>query len=129
MSDAQDESAPISAAPQSTTVALLDAVKIGDADAALAALERGAEVQSSDENGSKALHWAAFNGLDTVVNQLVNMSAEVDAKQEDGRQPLHMAADSGQFETVKTLLALNASVDAREDDGGQPIHWSALGGH
>ena len=60
-------------------------------DAAKVAVELGAEVNATNEDGETALHLAAFHGFKTVVRFLVREGAKLEAKNARGETPLGRA--------------------------------------
>ena len=57
-------------------------------DAARYLVERGVDVNAADEEGNTALHRAALNGLDPVVQLLAEKGARIDATNKLGQTPL-----------------------------------------
>jgi ankyrin repeat protein len=51
-------------------------------------VERGVDLNAADEEGNTALHRAALNGLDAVVQLLVEKGARLDPKNKLGQTPL-----------------------------------------
>jgi uncharacterized protein len=54
-------------------------------------LAAGVDINAADSNGRTALHGAALQGFDPVVQFLVEQGAKLDAKDRNGRTPLDMA--------------------------------------
>jgi ankyrin repeat protein len=57
-------------------------------EAARYLVDRGVDVNAADEEGNTALHRAASNGLDPVVQLLVDRGARIDATNKLGQTPL-----------------------------------------
>jgi ankyrin repeat protein len=57
-------------------------------EAARYLIERGVDVNAADEEGNTALHRAASNGLDPIVQLLVEKGARLEAKNKLGQTPL-----------------------------------------
>ena len=75
---------------------LVDAVKSGDKAAALALIERRADVNAPEADGTTALHWAVHqNDLDLAA-RLLRAGAKVNAKNDYGATPMSEAADHRQ---------------------------------
>ena len=69
-----------------------------------------------------ALHVAARNGYDVVVNLLLENGAENDCRTGQGRSALHLACINTHASTVRLLLEVyNFDVDATDDSGDTPL--------
>jgi ankyrin repeat protein len=75
------------------------------------------------------LSWAAKNGHEAVVKQLLDKGADMDTRDEGGLTPLSWAAKNGYEAVVKQLLDKGADVDTRDKDGLTPLSWAAKDGH
>lgn len=103
--------AALSAAP------LVDAVKSGDRDAALALLAQQADVNIPEADGTTALHWAVQgNDLD-LVQRLIRAGANVNAKNDYGSTPMAEAAVVASAPLLEALLAAGADVESPNADG------------
>jgi ankyrin repeat protein len=71
-------------------------------------VEKGAELDSKDEDGQTPLLWAAFFGHEAVAKLLVEKGAELDSKNKDGLTPLFYAASRGREAVVKLLVEKGA---------------------
>jgi hypothetical protein len=106
-----------------------------------ALLQKGAEVDAADAQGSTALQLAAGSGDLTSVRTLLERGADPNAKQRFGWTALMKSAGHGDLEIVRLLIAHNADVNAVSgpDDGRvkhgptvmgylTPLHWAAVSG-
>ena len=96
---------------------------------ALRLLEHKADVDAKDEDGATALHRAAWNGHEAVVQLLLEHKADVDAKNNDRRTALYWAAARGHETVVKPLLQAKAVVNVKDRYGETVLHWAAERGH
>jgi len=89
----------------------IDAIWEGDV-ALLGALDRGADVNASDDAGYAVIHHAAIRGDVTAIDALLARHATVDALNAKHETALFLAAALGKTECVHALLAggANASV-------------------
>ena len=82
-----------------------------------------------DIMGRTPLSWAAANGHDIVVKQLLETDVDVDAQGASGQTPLSWAAENGHSVVVKQLLKAGVDVEPEDDSGRTPISWAAANGH
>ena len=73
-------------------------------------LEHKTDVNAKDESGWIALHWAAKNGYETVVQLLLDHKTDVNAKDESGWISLHWAAQNGHEAVVQHALLRSDSL-------------------
>ena len=92
-------------------------------------LERGAQVDSVDEDNNTPLHYAAACGSAASVKILLCNGADVTAAQKQGLTPAHWAAHKGHTEVLKMLLSYGAPVNATAEEGATPLHLAANRGH
>lgn len=92
-------------------------------------LERGAQVDSLDEDRNTPLHYAAASGSSAVVKGLLRGGAQVDLEQAQGLTPAHWAAHKGHADVLEMLLAYGAPVNATSEEGATPLHMAANRGH
>jgi len=85
-------------------------------------LARGAAVDAANHWHNTALHWAAYNGHQRVVIQLLRHRARLDVREtEKGHTPLHDAAWKGRWQVVRVLLEAGADPGARDREGLTPL--------
>ncbi|KAG6354339.1 hypothetical protein INS49_004356 [Diaporthe citri] len=73
-------------------------------------LEAGASINARLSNGMTALHWAAFNGFEDVVNVLISEEeADLGIKDGFGRAPWLCAAEHGHYELIELLSPVRNS--------------------
>jgi len=96
---------------------LVDAVKSGDKAAALALIERRADVNAPEPDGTTALHWAVHrNDLDLAA-RLLRAGANANAKNAYGATPMSEAATTANAEMLEALLKGGANVESPNPDG------------
>ena len=100
----------------------LDNVAIlGDAEWCRVMLEGGADVEGTDRNGMRAIHWAASYGHKDTVAVLLEHGADVEGTDEYGMRAIHNAAMYGHNDTVAVLLEHGANANAEDSRG----RWTA----
>jgi len=96
---------------------LVDAVKSGDRAAALALIDRHADVNTAESDGTTPLHWAVYqNDLD-LVDRLIKAGANVKAANDYGVTPMSEAAVVANAALIDRLLKAGADVESPNADG------------
>jgi ankyrin repeat protein len=97
-------------------------------DAVEEALQKGANLNATDINGSTALLHAVSLDSDAVAEILVRHGADVNRADLDGRRPLSLAAKAGRRKLVQTLLKAGAEPHALGIQGISAIVEAAAAG-
>jgi ankyrin repeat protein len=94
-------------------------------------IDKRYELDQRDTNGRTPLSWAAENGHEAIVKQLLDTGkVDVDPKDNYGLTPLSWAAENGHAATVKQLLDTGkVDVDSKKNDGRTPLSWAVEDGH
>lgn len=102
---------------------LLKAASQGDVTIIQEAVDRGAEVRTTDPVGRTPLHLAARYSGAEAVRILLEMGADVNAVDDKGRTPLHMTRfdNKDNFPTIKLLLEYGANPMVRDQRGMTPF--------
>lgn len=79
-------------------------------------------------NGLLALHQAARDGLDAVVNVLLKNGAEPDIVTSNKQTALHFAAVGGHQKCAKSLLNSKANANAQDDQGRTALLLATING-
>ncbi len=90
--------------PKEATGRLFEAVKIGDAVDARAAIAAGARVNARDKFGQVPLHIAALRGYDEIAAVLIGAGTRLNARDLSGNTPLDYASVKDHASIV-TLLS------------------------
>jgi ankyrin repeat protein len=94
--------------------AVVTAMKTGDVAAVRALVERKADINATEVDGTSALHWAVRAGDMATTELLIRAGARVDAVNRYGVTPLSLAARTGRGDLVGLLLTSGASVKTAE---------------
>ncbi|TMW59270.1 hypothetical protein Poli38472_004339 [Pythium oligandrum] len=110
--------------------ALRDAAEKGNVSGVKELLEKGTDVNASDEIDWAALHWASRNGhLDVVRFLLGHEACDMNASTKNGRTALHYASSEGYLDVVRLLLGHEAcDVNPSDKDGRTALHSASSNG-
>jgi ankyrin repeat protein len=122
------------AAPKEPPVAasaarLLEAIKAGDMAAVSALLEKRADVNQKELDGTSLLHWAVHRNDLPMVERLIAAGAAVDAQNRYGASPLWLACENGNAVIVGRLLAAGADPNRAAADGETNLMVAARTGN
>jgi ankyrin repeat protein len=108
---------------------IVEAAKTGNRDTLRALLQKGANANDADGDGSTALHWASYwNDLESV-DLLLRAGAKVNAKTDLGVTPLWTASQNGSEAMVRRLLQAGADPNIALLAGETPIMVAARSGY
>ena len=111
---------------------LRHATEEGNADEVRGFLSAGmvdVDVNELDNYHFPILHSAVMNGLDMVVNQLLNAGADISKADPKGNTLLHYAARKKQTGMAELLLDGGANLNKANEFGSTPLHMAAGCGH
>ncbi len=96
---------------------LLEAAESGNSAAALALVAGSADVNARQEDGTTALHWAAYHDDLPLLRQLTRAGAKVNVTNDYGSTPLAEAAERADPEALRILLQAGADVESPNAQG------------
>ena len=76
-----------------------------------------ADLNTTQVDGTTALHWAAYHDKADIVTQLLGAGAKADAANRYGITPLLLACQNGNEEIVRSLLNAGADANAKQRGG------------
>ena len=117
------------AGAQAADPALVDAAQHKDSAAAIALIDKGADVNATAADGSTALMWAAYNGDRALVQRLLKARARVDAANAYGANALSQAAQLGDVRIIEDLLQAGANAEAANPDNQTALMLVARAGN
>lgn len=82
--------------------------------------EKGANVNTKNNDGCTPLMYAASVGHIDILKFLIEKSADLELKNEDGFTALHWAAYVGNLDSVKTLVEKGANLRAKNSENKRP---------
>jgi len=86
-------------------------------------------VDTTTDEGTTPLHFAAQNGHTECVAALLDAKADANKSDDSGYTPLHVAAQEGHTECVAALLAANVDANRSTKSGTTPLYYAAQNGH
>jgi len=108
---------------------LVEAAKSGDREAIRTLLQKGADVNQADGDGSTALHWAAYRDDAQAVEMLLKAGAKPNAITDLGVTALWNASQNGSEAITKRLLDAGANPNLALLSGETPLMVAARGGY
>jgi ankyrin repeat protein len=105
-----------------------DAVMKGDRATLTTLLQRKADVNAPQVDGSTALHWAVYRDELDTVDLLIRAGARIDAPNPEGVTPLSMACLFGNVSMINKLVKAGADVKQRGPNGQTPLMLAARNG-
>ena len=103
--------------------------KDGDLAGVQGALQAGANIDVTDNDGWTALIIASYYGHLEVVKYLVSQGANIDVTDNDGNTVLSEASYYGHLEVVKYLVSQGANIDAKTNNGDTALTLAKLANH
>jgi ankyrin repeat protein len=110
------------------TAPLIQAVKRHDRIAVNALLDRGADVDAVEGDGSTALHWAAQGDDGDLVEALLEAGASPNAATRFGVTPLELASNNGNRDLIDRLVTAGADPNSVSREGQTPLMSAARAG-
>jgi len=111
------------------TVALIDAVELGDTQKVKALLDYSPYMSVIDDDGMTPLTRASYNGHGETVQALLDAGADVNAGDRGGRTALAEAAGRSHIEVLQILLKAGADVKVMDKNGWTALMWAARDGN
>ena len=108
---------------------LVQAVKAGNSAAAVALLDKRADPNGGEPDGTTPLHWAVRNNDAALVERLIRAGADVKAANRYGVTSIALACESGSAAIVERLLAAGVSANATGPYGETALHTCAHAGN
>ena len=86
-------------------------------------------VDTVDEQGRTALHWASLYGWIHVVKLLIDHNADVHRGDDLGWRPVHHASLNGHASTLEFLVeCAGAAINCTDNSGETPLHFACRHG-
>jgi ankyrin repeat protein len=117
---------PILAQAQSN---IADAAMNRDLDAVRALIGQSADINSTQEDGATAMHWAAYLGELDLARTLIDAGADVTVANRNGSTPLWLAATNGDAEMIRVLIDAGADPNEQLPLGRTPLMLVARSGN
>lgn len=115
-------------ASPATRPPVVDAAKSGDKDALRALIQKKADVNAADADGTTALHWASYRDDLESADLLIRSGAKVNAANDLGATPLWTASQNGSAAMVRRLLQAGANPNLALLAGETPVMVASRSG-
>eukprot|EP00919_Chromeraceae_sp_WS-2016_P076936 GHVR01182052.1.p1 GENE.GHVR01182052.1~~GHVR01182052.1.p1 ORF type:complete len:116 (+),score=15.91 GHVR01182052.1:30-377(+) len=89
--------------------------EFGHTDIARLLIDKGADVNSRENDGYTPLIWASNRGHTDIARLLIDKGADVNSKDKDGTTPLISASEFGHTEIVRFLIEKGADVNCHTE--------------
>merc|ERR1712098_232646 len=89
-------------------------------------IEKGANLNETDEDGCTALHDAARKGHTEILSLLIAAGCDVNLQDVNGETALHFAAFADRAEIVSLLIEAECDLNL-QSSGDTALHYAALG--
>lgn len=111
--------------PFGGTTLLMEAAKRGSDEMCKILIDKRANINTTNESGKSALHFAAIFGHVLFCERLINVGAVIDMKDKEGFTPLYLAAEYGNVLVCKRLIKRGANVNTTDKNGITPLYMAA----
>jgi ankyrin repeat protein len=108
---------------------LVDAAKSGDKETVKSLLQKKADVNAAEPDGSTSLHWASYHDDLEGADLLIRAGAKVNAATDLGVTPLWLASENGSSSMVRRLLEAGANPNLALLSGETPLMVAARSGY
>ena len=101
-------------------------------DTAKLLIESGARLDAKDTYSDTALHWAAFNQLDEVINLMAEKNVEINVVNGIGKTPLMSCIEGlnhhgmNSSEALDILISKGADINSLDYDNFSALHYAIL---
>ena len=119
----------VSAPAASLDRRLVDAARRSDVNAVRSLLTESVDPNSTEPDGTTALHWAAQQNTPEIARLLISAGASVKAANRYGVTPIYLAAVSGSADLIRQLLKAGASPEAALPEGDTPLMTASRAGN
>lgn len=93
--------------PARTLIDIAKSVTKPDAEVIRALIQNTPNIDSTDDNGYTALHWAAYNGHEDMARQLIDSGANLYARDNFGKVPAALASENFAFGRTNDVAAIH----------------------
>ena len=116
------------AVPAGAQVAIVDAIKAGDVARVRALVDKRADVNATQQDGTTPLHWAVDRDQPEIAQMLIRAGANVKAANRFGATPLWLASLNGNAKTIAMLIEAGADAKSANADGETALMVAARTG-
>lgn len=102
------------------------AIKMHKVNIAKAMIDAGADLEATDEYGTKPLHLSATENQNDIAKYILAKGGKIDTRDNKNRTALHWASFFGYMDVVKTLVKNGADINAKSVEGYTPLHAAEM---
>ncbi|CAO3669768.1 unnamed protein product [Umbelopsis ramanniana] len=129
----EEEEDPLSQWYRAAADGDMDLIKIaaraGQLDMVGFLIDKGANIEATDNESLTALHLAVKSGNINLADLLLQRGAQIDARTKAGDTVLHIAAKFNHSKLTISLVKHGAYIDGRNNEGNTPIHVAIIQGN
>ena len=112
------------------TLYFLLAIKSNHETASIRMLsEKQVDINAKDKFGNNAAHYAAMQGMDELIKELIQRNINLNEQNDMGKTPVHFAASENKATTINLLLENNANAKIKDFSGALPLTEALNNGH
>lgn len=100
----------------------------GNVDLIKTAIQKGADINTVDQNGFTPLMWAIYNNNTIEARFLIENKATVTNRSLQGHSSILLAAQHGNFELIVLLGLYGALLTDRDNNGNTVLHYAVNSG-
>ena len=85
-------------------------------------------INTQDENGNAALHWAAEYGFTEWLKQILERKPNINLQNNHGWSALHLACANSHLPSARLLVENNADINIKDNENTTPLYFAVGAG-
>tara|TARA_R110000751_G_scaffold98096_5_gene190959 strand:+ start:60735 stop:61868 length:1134 start_codon:yes stop_codon:yes gene_type:complete len=103
---------------------IIQACRYGNTEIINALLDKGADANSTIEDGTSAFQLCAGSATTEDLTRMVSLGANINAQNSDGQTALMWAANFGKAENLNYLVSKGANINQQSQQGYSPLFFA-----